>query len=133
MKLIFSQFGSPSDLGTTKLASGVSLPVGTLLEAAGTFMLAMSGFVASLRIHKKPGEAALIGSTLFFIILALGPLTNASLNPARSLGPALASGYLTNLYVYWLGPLAGGLIAGFVFRLFERAKIGQGSRIVCLS
>jgi len=132
VKLIFSQFGSPSDLGSSKLASGVSLPVGTLLEAAGTFVLAMSGFLASSRIHKKPGEAALIGSTLFVIILVLGPLTNASLNPARSLGPALASGYVTNLYVYWIGPLAGGLIAGLVFRFFERARIGKGSRTVRL-
>ncbi len=132
VKLIFSQFGSPADLGTTKLASVVSPLFGTVLETGGTFVLAMSGFLASLRVHKKPGEATLIGSTLFVIILALGPLTNASLNPARSLGPALASGYLTNLYVYWIGPLAGGLIAGLVFRFFERSRIGQVSRAVCL-
>jgi len=124
VKIIFSRFGSPADLGTTKLVSGVSPLVGTLLEIAGTFVLAMSGFLASLRVHKKLGEAALIGTTLFFIILALGPLTNASLNPARSLGPALASGYLTNLYVYWIGPLAGGLIAGLVCKFFERSKVG---------
>jgi MIP family channel proteins len=132
VKLIFSQFGSSVDLGATKLASGVSPLIGTLLETAGTIVLAMSGFLASLRIHKKPGEAALIGSTLFVIILALGPLTNSSLNPARSLGPALASGYLTNLYVYWIGPLAGGLISGLVFRFMERSKIGKRSRAVCL-
>jgi len=124
VKLIFSQFGSSVDLGATKLASGVSVPVGILLETGGTFVLATSGFLASLKIHKKPGEATLIGSTLFVIILALGPLTNASLNPARSLGPALASGYLTNLYVYWIGPLAGGLIAGLVYKFFERPKVG---------
>ena len=124
LKLIFSQLGFSVDLGATKLASGVSPLVGLLLETAGTFVLAMSGFLASLRIHRKPGEAALIGSTLFFIILALGPLTNASLNPVRSLGPALVSGYLTSLYVYLIGPLAGGLIAGLVFRLSERAKLG---------
>jgi MIP family channel proteins len=132
VKLIFSSFGSMADLGTTRLNSGVSVPAGILLETGGTFVLAMSGFLASLRIHKKPGEAALIGSTLFVLILALGPLTNASLNPVRSLGPALASGYLTNLYVYWIGPLVGGLIAGLAFRFFERAKIGKGSRVVCL-
>ena len=132
MEFIFGQFGSPADLGTTKLASGVSPSVGALLKTAGTFVLAMSGFVASLRVHKKPGEASLIGATLFVIILALGPLTNASLNPVRSLGPALASGYLTNLYIYWIGPLAGGLIAGLAFRFFERAKIGKGPRGVCL-
>lgn len=119
LKLIFGPFGSPSDLGTTKLASGVSIPEGILLEIAGTFLLAMSGFLAGLRVHKKPGEAALIGSTLFLIILALGPLTNASLNPARSLGPAVASGYFTNLSVYWIGPLVGGSIAGLVFRFIE--------------
>ena len=124
LKLIFSQFGASIDLGATKLASGVSVPVGILLETGGTLVLAMSGFLASLKIHRKPGEAALIGSTLFVIILALGPLTNASLNPARSLGPALATGYFTNLYVYWIGPLAGGLIAGLVYRFFERPKVG---------
>ena len=127
VRLIFSQFGSSVDLGATKLASGVSVPVGILLETGGTFVLATSGFLASLKIHKKPGEATLIGSTLFVIILALGPLTNASLNPARSLGPALASGYLTNLYVYWIGPIAGGLIAGLVFRFLERTRVGEGS------
>jgi len=132
VKLIFSQFGSSVDLGATKLATDVSPSVGALLETAGTFVLAMSGFVASLRVHKKPGEAALIGSTLFVIILALGRLTNASLNPVRSLGPALASGYLTNLYVYLIGPFVGGLIAGLVFRFFERARNGQGSRTVYL-
>ena len=124
LKLIFSQLVSSTDLGATKLASIVSPLIGVLLETAGTFILAVSGFLASLRIHKKPGEAALIGSTLFVIILALDPLTNASLNPVRSLSPALVSGYLTNLYVYLIGPLAGGLIAGLVFRFFERAKLG---------
>jgi MIP family channel proteins len=124
VKLVFSQFGSSVDLGATKLASGVSVPVGILLETGGTFVLAMSGFLASLKIHKKPGEGTLIGATLFVIILALGPLTNASLNPARSLGPALATGYFTNLYVYWIGPLAGGLIVGLVYRFFETPKVG---------
>lgn len=124
LRLIFSPYGLPGDLGTTKLAVGVSIPAGILLETAGTFLLAMSGFLASSRIHNKVGEASLIGSALFLIILAIGPLTNASLNPARSLGPALASGYLTNLWVYWVGPPAGGLIAGLVFKFWERSLVG---------
>ena len=124
LRLIFSPFGLPGDLGTTKLASGVSVPAGILLETGGTFVLAMSGFIASSRIHNKPGEGLLVAVTLFIIIQVLGPLTNASLNPARSLGPAVASGYLTNLYVYWIGPPAGGLIAGLVFRFSERPRLG---------
>jgi MIP family channel proteins len=124
LKLIFSPYGLPADLGTTRLASGVSISAGILLEIAGTFILAMAGFVASSRIHAKVGEASFIGLTLFLIIQAIGPLTNASLNPARSLGPAVASGYLTNLYVYWIGPPVGGLIAGLVFRFLEKPKVG---------
>ena len=132
LKLVFSPFESDADLGATKLAAGMIVPAAVLLEAAGTFLLAMSGFLASSRIHKKSGEAALIGATLFLIILVLGPLTNASLNPARSLGPAIASGYLENLYVYLIGPLTGGLIAGLVFRLLKRPRVGEGSHPVCL-
>ena len=124
LRLIFSPYGLPADLGTTKLANGISVPAGILLEIIGTFFLAMSGFVASSRIHSKPGEALLVGVTLFIIIIVLGPLTSASLNPARSIGPAVASGYLTNLYVYWIGPPAGGLIAGLVFRISEKRRVG---------
>src|SRR5207253_3619212 len=75
VKLIFSQFGSPADLGTTKLASGVSLPVGTLLEAVGPFLLARPGSLAPLLFTKTQGEVALFGGTCCGIILALGRLT----------------------------------------------------------
>ena len=119
LKIVLGPLGSPADLGTTKLANGVSPQAGILLETIGTFLLASSGFVASLRIRNMRGEATLIGVSLFIIILILAPSTNASLNPARSLGPAVASGYLTNLYVYMIGPLAGGLIAGLAFRLLK--------------
>jgi glycerol uptake facilitator-like aquaporin len=54
LRLVFSSYGLPADLGTTKLASGVNVSLGILLEAAGTFVLAMSGFLASTRIHDKP-------------------------------------------------------------------------------
>jgi MIP family channel proteins len=124
LRLIFTPYGLPADLGTTKLASGISVPAGIFLEMMGTFFLAMSGFIASSRIHSKPAEALLIGVTLFIIIIVLGPLTSASLNPARSVGPAVASGYLTNLFVYWIGPPAGGSMAGLVVRLSERRRVG---------
>ncbi|HEX4921642.1 MAG TPA: aquaporin [Candidatus Bathyarchaeia archaeon] len=118
-------FGSSTYIGSTKLASGLSVPAGILFEAIGTFVLACSGFIASRKIHNRGGEAVFIGTVLFLIILVLAPLTNASVNPARSLGPALASWYLTNLYVYMLGPTIGGLAAGLVFRYADGKQIEE--------
>jgi len=49
-------------------------------------------------------------------ILAGGPITGAAMNPARWLGPAIAAGFYTNWYVYIIGPLVGGALAGLSYR-----------------
>ena len=57
-----------------------------------------------------------IGLTVTLDILIGGPLTGAAMNPARHLGPALLGGGLQNLWLYWVGPLAGGIAAALVYR-----------------
>ena len=47
-----------------------------------------------------------------------GPLTGASMNPARTFGPALAAGFWDGHIVYWIGPLLGALVAGLVYDKF---------------
>jgi glycerol uptake facilitator-like aquaporin len=44
-----------------------------------------------------------------------GPFTGAALNPARAFGPALAANHWNNHAVYWIGPLAGGLVAAWLY------------------
>ena len=63
------------------------------------------------RRHQSAGggyENLAIGLTVALDIMFGGPLTGAAMNPARTFGPALASGHWNNHIVYWVGPLAGG-------------------------
>jgi len=76
----------------------------------------MSALAATAWVRRAVLQAIAVGGTLTVLILFIGPLTGAGFNPARSLGPALASGYISNLYVYVIGPFVGALLAGLLFR-----------------
>jgi aquaporin Z len=67
-----------------------------------------------------------IGFALVLIHLISIPVTNTSVNPARSTGPALFAGaeYVAQLWLFWLAPIAGAILAGIVARwLYEPADI----------
>ena len=71
----------------------------------------------------SPGFAALaIGLTLTLIHLISIPVTNTSVNPARSTGPAIFAGkaYVDQLWFFWAAPISGGLVAGVLGGLLFR-------------
>lgn len=109
-------------LASTLPADAVSLSAAFLYEVVLTFFLA---FVI-LRVATGSKEQGLmagiaIGGTLGFCALFGGPITGASLNPARSLGPALVSGTFDFLWLYLLAPLIGALVAvGLYMALFTK-------------
>ncbi len=132
LRLIFGSTTS-SNLGSTKLAEGINPLFGITLEAIGTFLLASSALIASTKIKRLPIQALIVSSTLFVLIMFIGPLTGAGFNPARSLGPSVASSYFQNLYVYVVGPVIGALMAGLIFRILkENGKRKQSGNIVCM-
>lgn len=91
-----------------------------VVEAILTFLLVMAVFGTAV---DERGKAVKIGGlgigmTVAFDILACGPITGASMNPARSFGPALIQGYFDLHWCYWAGPIVGAVIAGLIYHHF---------------
>ncbi|HXF56830.1 MAG TPA: MIP family channel protein [Actinomycetota bacterium] len=106
-------------------AAGISDGKAVLLEAVLTFFLVFTVFAAAVDERGAFGKVAglTIGLVLTMDILVGGPLTGASMNPARTFGPALVAGEWGDFWVYVAGPLAGAIIAASLYWLtFLRAR-----------
>lgn len=94
---------------------GQSEGMAVVVELIITFFLMFSVYHVLFTDRVPAGASGLlIGMTLTADILIAGPLTGGAANPARALGPAIASGTYQSLWVYWVGPIIGALLAGFV-------------------
>ena len=101
-------------LGTPALA-GVGFGAGVFLEAIGTFFLVLVVFGTAVHPQAPRIGGLAIGLVITMDILAFGPFTGAAMNPARAFGPALVSGTWAGHLVYWIGPIAGGGAAGWLY------------------
>ncbi|MDP9179920.1 MAG: aquaporin [Gemmatimonadota bacterium] len=101
--------------GGQALALQVSGTQGFVLEAVATFflMLAVFGTVVDPKAPRIGGLG--IGFVVAADILAIGPLTGAGMNPARSFGPAVASGFFEAQFLYWLAPITGAIVAALLY------------------
>jgi MIP family channel proteins len=118
--------GGPPDahLGAPAIDPSIRPSLAALLEGIAAFMLVTVVFGTAVDRRAPAGFAGLaIGLTVTANILMGGVLTGMAFNPARALGPALVSGFWQDQWVYWVGPLLGGGVAGLLYdRLFlERA------------
>jgi len=108
--------------GTPQLGSSVTDLHGMVIEAILTFFLVFVVYGTAIDARGPKIGGLAIGLTITMDILFGGPLTGGAMNPARAFGPALASGTWTAHYVYWLGPLIGGALAGLVYKNFFLVK-----------
>lgn len=102
-------------LGTPMLAANITTGGGILMEAIMTFFLVTVVYGTAIDSRAPKLGGLLIGLTITLDILAGGPITGGSMNPARTFGPAVAGGYWTDHIVYWIGPMIGGACAGFLY------------------
>lgn len=100
------------------LAAGVGAVEGVVMEIIITFALVYTVY-ATAADPKKGSLGVIAPIAIGFIvganILAAGPFSGGSMNPARSFGPAVASGDFAGNWVYWVGPLVGGGLAGLIY------------------
>ncbi len=100
-------------LGSDMLAARVTIGGGLVTEIVLTSVL-VAAVLAAAR-GGSPVRLAVIGLVVVLGQLVGAPLTGASMNPARSFGPALVAGVWNNHWVYWFGPFVGAAVAIFVY------------------
>jgi aquaporin TIP len=105
-------------MGTPGLGEGITPTMGLLTEIILTFFLVfvVCGTAVDKRAPKMGG--LFIGLTVALDILLGGPITGAAMNPARHLGPALLGGGLENMWLYWVGPVIGGILGSCTYKFF---------------
>ncbi|MBM3946746.1 MAG: aquaporin [SAR202 cluster bacterium] len=103
-------------LGSHAVGAGVGVGAALVAEIVGTFALVWVVFAVAIDPKGLNTIAPIaVGLTILLIHLFLVPLTGAGVNPARSFGPALISMTWADHWVYWVGPIVGGSLAGLMY------------------
>jgi MIP family channel proteins len=114
--LLRLSLGAVGNLGATLPRDGNWLQ-SLILETVLTFILMLVILGSGLDRRAHIGFAGIaIGLTVMVEAACMGPITGASMNPARSLGPALISGLWPHHWVYWVAPIAGAQLAVLAYR-----------------
>ena len=105
-------------VGALSLSPDVGAWNAIVFEIVMTFGLVYTVYATA--VDPKKGDLGVIAPiAIGFIvganILAAGPFSGGSMNPARSFGPAVAAGNFAGNWVYWVGPLIGGGLAGLIY------------------
>lgn len=114
-------------LGTTNLGNAVAEGQGMVVEAIITFFLVLVVHATTDPKHTdaKGWAPLMIGLTISVSHMAAVPITGSSMNPARSLGPAVIVGNWENFWLYWVGPLLGGCAAGGLYKMALRRNADE--------
>jgi aquaporin Z len=105
------------NLGLPGLGADVTVAGALIMEIVMTFFLVLVifGTVVDPRGARTIAPLA-IGLIISMDILAGGRVTGAAMNPARALGPAVVQQDFTNWWIYWVGPIIGGVIAAYLYK-----------------
>jgi aquaporin Z len=112
--------GPVGSFGATVPSIGVPQAFAVEWLLSFILMLVIMAVATDTRVAEGFGGVA-VGLTVGFCVMAGGPLTGASMNPARSLGPAVAGGIWTVHWIYWAAPILGTAVAARAYELLRSA------------
>jgi aquaporin TIP len=103
-------------MGTPALGANITPTMGLITEIVLTFFLFFVIYGTAVDKRAPQVGGLFIGLTVALDIMMGGPISGAAMNPARHLGPALLGGGLQNIWIYWVGPIVGGVLAAVVYK-----------------
>lgn len=103
-------------MGTPALGQGISVQMGLVTEIILTFFLVFVVYGTAVDARAPKVGGLFIGLTVALGVLMGGPISGAAMNPARYIGPALLGGGLQNAWIYWVGPIIGGVLAAQIYK-----------------
>jgi aquaporin Z len=118
--LLWGTMGQSVAFGSTLPGPGFSLSTALLGEVITTFaMVSLLAVFLGFRII-RPFTPAIFPPLYAFMVWIESPISGTSTNPARSLGPAVVSGQWDGWWIYWVGPVAGALLAALACSLLAK-------------
>ncbi len=122
LRILFPGAVIKAFLGTCTLGEGVGPWKAASMECLVTFLFVFTIFATAVdRRTSKLLAGVAIGLVYLFGVSISITFSGGALNPARVFGPAIVSGHFSNHYVWWLGPVSGALVAGFLYgKVFKR-------------
>ena len=134
--LVVAAFGSASvdvsNVGSVSFGPGVGYPRAILVEALGTFLLMLTIMAMAVDKRAPAGWAGLmIGLSVTCVVVVLGPLTGAAINPARAFGPFVAASLVggdvpwSQWPAYVAGSVLGALVAAIAYDLLARPRAAE--------
>ncbi|CAF0726315.1 unnamed protein product [Didymodactylos carnosus] len=124
---ILAPTSARENLGVTNISEGVTLQQAFVVEFLITFILCCTVLAACDKHRDDVGgsKALTIGLAVVIGSLFGGPYSGGSMNPARSFGPAAVTGMWQNHWLYWFGPMTGGVAAAIYYEYILKQRIAS--------
>ena len=122
--IVLWMFSDAANVGATLPRNSAAQAFGLEFFLTFILMFVIMAVATDTRIVRSNAAIA-IGATVALEAIYAGPISGASMNPARSFGPAVASGVFLHHWVYWAGPILGAAFGALLYKFLHRMDVAE--------